>query len=239
MRAMVLAAGLGSRLGDLGKKTPKCLLEVAGKTILERVIDALKSAGVEAICLNTHHLAAQVENFITLKKGFGLEVKISHESELLGTGGALKRAQDFFTGQEPFFLHNADVYSELDLTRLREAHRADSALATLAVMQRDTQRALLFDRTGALVGWENAGADARIIPGCAPARRYGFSGVQIISPEVFEFMRYQPEVFSIIETYMSAAKAQRRISAFDMLDVYWADIGTAARLEELRARFYK
>lgn len=236
---MVLAAGMGSRLGDVGKKIPKCLLEVGGKTMLEHVIDRLKAAGVHALCINTHHLASQVENFIKNKNNFGIEIRISYEPKLLGTGGGLKKVLDFFGGRDPFFMHNADVYCELDLTRLFQVHKESQALATLAVMQRESARALLFESEGTLAGWDNGAAGSRIIPGSTPKHRYGFSGIQIVSAEIFDFMSTQPEVFSIIETYMLAAQAKKRITSFSIDDSYWIDVGTTARLEELRARFYK
>ena len=156
MKAMVLAAGEGRRLRPLTEKTPKALVPVGGIPVLERVLGLLRGAGVSAAVVNTFHLAEQVEKFLR-SKDFGLEVETSREKVLLDTGGGLKNAAKFFSGEtEPFFLYNADVVSDVDLKELYAAHRG---LATLGVSDRPTKRRLIFD-AGRLIG-RPTGTDER------------------------------------------------------------------------------
>lgn len=235
MKAMVLAAGEGRRLRPLTDKTPKALVEVAGVPMLELVIRRLVKAGVDAVIVNTFHLAKQVEAFLK-SRDLGVPVAVSRETELLDTGGGLKKAAPFFSDGKPFFLHNADVYSEIDLARMYRAHQDTGALATLAVSDRPTQRHLLFDAAGRLCGRHSLkdGLDWSAAP---PPRtfRLAFNGIHVISPELVSRMT-ETGVFPIIKTYLRLAGEEAPILPFRTDDCYYNDIGDTAKLAEVRRR---
>ena len=166
MKAMVLAAGLGTRLRPLTNDRPKALVEVAGRTLLEIVLTRLKAFGVNEVIVNVHHFADMVVEYLAARQNFGMRIEISREEELLDTGGGLKKAAWFFQegssgNDEPFLLHNVDVISTIDLSRMVESHRSSRALATLAVQDRETSRYLLFNDAGELCG-RRAGRDGAV-----------------------------------------------------------------------------
>src|SRR5580765_2436736 len=157
MKAMVLAAGLGTRLRPLTNDRPKALVEVAGRTLLEIALTRLTAFGVSEVIVNVHHFADMVVEYLKARQNFGMRIEISREDELLDTGGGLKKAAWFFQegssgNDEPFLLHNVDVISTIDLSRMVKSHRSSRALATLAVQDRETSRYLLFDDAGELCG---------------------------------------------------------------------------------------
>lgn len=156
MKAMILAAGLGTRLRPLTDNIPKALVELKGRTLLEITINRLKSFGVTEFIVNAHHHAEKIVSFLQAKNNFGVRIELSREDDLLlDTGGGLKKASWFFqegNSQEPFVLHNVDVLSSIDLRQMLEAHKSFSSLATLAVMQRPSSRQLLFDQNNLLAG---------------------------------------------------------------------------------------
>jgi NDP-sugar pyrophosphorylase family protein len=233
MKAMVFAAGLGTRLGAISRVTPKCLVEVGGKPMLGWVLERLAAAGVTDVVVNVHHLREKVEAFLA-DTALPVKVTLSPENTLLGTGGGLKHARALLNPSEPFFVHNADIFSDLDLTALLRAHRPES-LATLAVMRRDTSRALLFTRSGELVGWENQGGHHDRLPGVSEGvERLAFAGIQVVSPRIFEFLELDSGDFSIITTYMRGARAGERLDAFRCDEALWVDVGTPEKLEKLR-----
>ncbi|MBI4055148.1 MAG: nucleotidyltransferase family protein [Elusimicrobia bacterium] len=235
MRAMILAAGYGRRLSPLTENRPKALIEVGGTPILEIVIRRLIQAGVGEIILNVHHLASQLEEFLKSKKNFGLHMELSRESELLDTGGGLKKAAEFLRGGEPFFLHNVDIFTQLDLRKLYRFHLAHPALATLAVRRRPAGRYLLFDGEGLLRGWESADPKQRRWSGPPgePGQRLGFDGVQVISPEIFPKLT-ESGAFSLTEAYLRLASCGETIRAFRADAYYWNTIGDPQRLDEVR-----
>src|SRR5581483_4653603 len=151
MKAMVFAAGVGSRLRPLTDERPKALVEVGGVSMLEIVVRRLIHAGVDAIVVNVHHFPEKIEAFLKAKRNFGIRIELSRETELLETGGGLKKVARFFDDGRSFLVHNVDVLSDLDLGRLRKAHESQTALATLAVRDRPSARRLLFDERGRLV----------------------------------------------------------------------------------------
>ncbi len=156
MKAMILAAGLGTRLRPLTDNIPKALVELNGRTLLEITIERLKSFGITEIIVNVHHHAEKIAAFVNSKNNFGLRIELSREDDLLlDTGGGLKKAASFFQEEnsaEPFLLHNVDVLSTIDFRQMLAAHKKSSALATLAVQQRPSSRQLLFDDNGLLCG---------------------------------------------------------------------------------------
>lgn len=240
MKAMILAAGYGSRLGNISQRIPKCLVSVGGKTMLEIVIDRLRKVGVTEVVINLHHLATVVEDFITSKDSFGIRIHLSHETSLLGTGGGIKKARQLLEGSEPFFVHNADVYSEIDLGAMYQFHKESKALATLAVMERDTARPLLFTGSGLLCGHENQKAGTSVVFGSDPSPiPRAFTGIQIISPPFFQYLEPHEGEFSTITAFLAAAQKGERVISFDASASFWAGVDTPERLEELRTLLEK
>jgi NDP-sugar pyrophosphorylase family protein len=235
---MVLAAGLGTRLQPLTNDRPKALVEVAGHTLLELTLARLKSYGIVEVIINTHHLADKVAHYLSEHDNFGMRIEISREELLLDTGGGLKRAAHFFTGNEarnePFLLHNVDVLSNIDFASMLRHHRDTGALATLAVQDRPTSRYLLFDEAGRLCG-RRSGLDGPIeqVREARELRPRAFSGINIISPRIFDLMS-ELGVFSIIPVYLRLATAGESIISFPSDRFYWRDIG---RLEQIAAAF--
>ncbi|MBI4387052.1 MAG: NTP transferase domain-containing protein, partial [Elusimicrobia bacterium] len=191
MKAMILAAGEGRRLRPLTDRCPKALIEVGGVPMLEIVIRRLMRAGVDAIVINTFHLADQIEAFLKAKKNFGIRIEISRETELVDTGGGLKKASWFFDDGQPFFLHTVDAVTDIDLLEMVRFHEQKKAIATLAVQARPTARHLLFDSEGLLCGWESV-QEKKIIWTKAPvpsAERLAFNAIHVVSPEIFPRMK--------------------------------------------------
>jgi NDP-sugar pyrophosphorylase family protein len=233
MRAMILAAGIGSRLRPLTDGIPKALVEVAGLPMIEWVIRRLAAAGVSAVVVNLFHFGERIAEFLAARRNFGLRIEFSREAELLDTGGGLKRAAWFFDDGRPFFLHNVDVLSEIDLQALLLFHQRSGALATLAVQRRPSARQLVFDREGRLCGRvAPEGAEWVRDPG-GEADRLAFTGVQVIEPAIFPRMT-ETGAFPITRTYLRLAGEGERIVAFRADGNYWQDIGSPEKLERAR-----
>lgn len=228
MRAMVLAAGLGTRLRPLTGDRPKALVEVGGRTMLELTLRRLAAFGIREVIVNAHHFADLLIGYLAAHGNFGLHIEISREDILLDTGGGIQRAAEFFLrdgNAEPFLVHNVDVLSNLDLAALRAAHIRHSALATLAVQQRATSRYLLFDQHDLLCG-RRAGLDGTpemARPAAAP-RALAFCGVHILSPRIFPLLT-ETGVFSIVPAYLRLAAQGEPIAAFPADRYRWRDLG--------------
>lgn len=233
MRAMVLAAGVGSRLKPLTDETPKALIEVGGAPMLEIVLKRLIEAGVDAAIVNVFHLGGMIEDFLKDKKGFGIRVEVSRESELLDTGGGLLKAAPFFDDGKPFFLHNADVMTDLDLGEMYRAHERDDDLATLAVSRRDSGRKLLFDRDGLLRGRESEEGREWAAGPVPAAETLAFNGIHVISPRIFPRIS-ERGAFPIMRSYLRLAGEGESIRAFRMDRCYWRDVGGLEKLETAR-----
>src|SRR5713101_2880184 len=165
MKAMILAAGLGTRLRTLTENRPKALVELSGGTLLENTLPRLRTSGVTEVIVNVHHFADMVTDYLKSHKNFGLRIEISREEVLLDTGGGLKKTAWFFLEDpsrldEPFVLHNVDVISTIDFKRMLQFHKDNQALATLAVQSRETSRYLLFNDHLQLCG-RRAGRDGK------------------------------------------------------------------------------
>ena len=237
MKAMVLAAGLGTRLRPLTNARPKALVEVGGKTLLEITLTRLRTFGVREAIVNVHHFAGQVISFLKAHDNFGMRIEVSREDVLLDTGGGLKKAGWFFQEKsdpvdEPFILHNVDVVSTVDLERVVRVHKENGALATLAVQQRDSSRQLLFDEGMQLCG-RRAGRDAQseMVRTVQQPQALAFSGIHLISPRLRSLMK-EDGVFSIIDCYLRLAGAGQKIAAFRADEYYWRDLGKPADLEQ-------
>jgi len=228
MRAMILAAGLGTRLRPLTNDRPKALVEVGGHTLLEITLRRLSSFGIREVIINVHHFAEMVVEYLSKNANFGMRIKISRENMLLDTGGGLKQAAWFFLedgpSKEPFLLHNVDVISTIDLQRMIQFHRDSKALATLAVQQRQSSRHLLFDENNQLCGRQIAGSPPEIARPCRETTALAFSGIHVISPDLLH--RISDEgAFSIIASYLRLAAEGQKILAFRADDYYWRDLG--------------
>jgi len=235
MKAMILAAGVGSRLRPLTDTCPKALIDINGTPMLEIVLRRLIQAGCNEVIINVFHLADLIVEFLQRRKNLGLHIEISRETELLDTGGGLKNAASFFDDGRPFFLHNVDVLSDVDLNRMYRDHLEHKALATLAVQARQTARYFLFDENDALCGWESIGENKKTLAKTPAGNvtRLAFNGIHVISPQIFSRMN-ETGVFSINQTYLRLAGAGEKIMAFHMDEYYWRDIGRLEKLEEIR-----
>jgi NDP-sugar pyrophosphorylase family protein len=234
---MILAAGLGTRLRPLTDHTPKPLLPVAGVPMLERVARRLIAAGADRLVVNTSHLSEQVEAFLREKDGFGVEWRVSREPGApLETGGAILHGAAHFRGDAPFFLHNSDVLTDLPLGEMYRAHALASPLATLAVMERETQRHLLFDDRG-LLGRSDAskGIELRVREAVGEVRKLAFGGIHVISPRIFALLT-ERGAFSILDPYLRLAEAGEVILPFRVDGYLWIDIGRPEQLQTAHAR---
>ncbi len=230
MRAMILAAGLGTRLRPLTDERPKALVEVAGRTLLEITIARLREFGVSEVIVNVHHFAGMVMEYLRGKNNFGMRIEISEEGTLLDTGGGLKKAGWFFQEEgpaaAPFLLHNVDVISSIDLGRMMEFHRRNRALATVAVQQRQSSRYLLFDEQMQLCGRRLVKEQkTELARPAARLEELAFSGIHVISPRLLGRMS-EDGAFSIIQTYLRLAGEGERIVAYRADGDSWRDLGT-------------
>jgi NDP-sugar pyrophosphorylase family protein len=233
---MILAAGLGTRLRPLTDRVPKALVPVAGVPVLEHVARRLVAAGADRLVVNTHHFAEQIERYVAERDGFGVQVLFSHEPDTpLETGGGLLHAAPLLRRDAPFFLHNADILTDLDLVAMRDAHARSGAIATVAVMERESTRQLLFDEAGLLGRTDAARAlELRARPTVGAERRRAFAGVHVVSPALLGRVS-ERGAFSILEPYLRLAGEGARILPFDVESAAWFDIGKPAQLEAARA----
>jgi NDP-sugar pyrophosphorylase family protein len=231
MKAMILAAGLGTRLRPLTDDRPKALVEVAGRTLLEITLARLRTFGVHEVIVNVHHFADKMSEYLDTHRNFGMRIEVSREDVLLDTGGGLQQAAWFFLesgadSNEPFLLHNVDVLSTIDLARMAQFHTERGALATLALQNRRTSRPLLFDEQGLFRG--RAGESMQDAPGC---EALAFSGIHVLSPRIFSKMK-ETGTFSIIDAYARLAAQGEKIVAFRADDAYWRDLGRPENILE-------
>lgn len=231
MKAMIFAAGLGTRLRPLTEHTPKALVPVAGKPMLERVILKLKEAGFTDIVVNIHHFGEQIIDFLQANNNFGINIYISDErNELLDTGGGIKQARKWLDGDEPFLVHNADILSDIDLNAFYHHHIESKAEATLLVSRRETSRYLLFNNELQLQGWINKSTGEVKPEGfCYKEKEFqelAFGGIHAISPSLFLHMDKNnwEGKFSIIPFYLSVCQ-EMCIKGYPLQDARWFDIG--------------
>jgi NDP-sugar pyrophosphorylase family protein len=237
MKALILAAGKGTRLKQLTENKPKALVEIGGITLLERVIRNLISFGIQEVVINIHHFGDQIIEFIIQKKSFGIDIAFSDErNELLDTGGAIWKAAPFFSDGKSFLVHNVDVFSDLNLTEIAMQHNNNDSIATLAVFDRTASRHFLFDEDGRLTGWQNTKTMQQII--VAENEKslipFAFCGIHMIDPKIFTLLPKQG-AFSIVETYLELAGISI-IKAFVPQNLRWMDFGKIEDLE-LAERF--
>lgn len=235
MKAMIFAAGLGTRLKPLTDNLPKALVPIAGKTLLEWVILKLKAAGFDEIVVNVHHFPNQIIDFLKENNNFGIRIEVSDErNQLLDTGGGIRKAAWFFDDGKPFLVHNVDILSNVDLKALYHQHMRTNSLATLVVSRRDTFRYLLFNDDLQLKGWINEKTGEMKPANLKKIELYNklaFSGIQVLSPSVFTLMEQLESKFPIMDFYLSNA-ANQTISGFVPEDYNMLDVGKLNVLDE-------
>jgi NDP-sugar pyrophosphorylase family protein len=234
MKAMILAAGLGTRLRPLTDSRPKALVEINGRTLLEITLSRLRNVGVREVMINVHHFADMIVEYLKTNDNFGMTIEVSREEVLLDTGGGLKKAAYLFVDssrpEEPFIVHNVDVLSTIDLRRMVRFHTENQALATLAVQDRKTSRYLLFDDQRQLCG-RRSGSDEEpelvrspLVRSSQQAHPLAFSGIHVISPRLLA-MLIEDGAFSIVTSYLRLAAHGEKILAFRADEYYWRDLG--------------
>ena len=235
MKAMIFAAGLGTRLKPLTDSIPKALVPIAGKPLLEHVILKLKTAGFDEIIVNVHHFPDQIIDFLKANNNFDIRIEVSDErDQLLDTGGGIRKAKHFFDDGQPFLVHNVDILSDIDLTELFQQHLVTDSLATLVVSRRDTFRYLLFNDDQRLCGWinEKTGETKHIrFDDISGFNKLAFAGIQVLSPRVFELMETFDAKFPIMDFYLSNAQTQV-IKGFIPTDLHMLDVGKLNVLDE-------
>ena len=220
---MILAAGLGTRLKPFTEKHPKALLPINGKTLLQRNVEYLQSFNVKDVIINVHHFAAQIKETVQQNNGWGSNVTISDETDLvLETGGGLKKAGEYLqTSSEPFVLINADILTDLNIDEVKNLHNQTNVLATLAVTNRNTSRYLLFDNDDILCGWLNEKTGEQK---GKPGNKKAFSGIHIISPKIFQHIKEEGK-FSMIDLYLRLAAEGFKINCYDHSKGLLLDVG--------------
>ncbi|HEY9114768.1 MAG TPA: sugar phosphate nucleotidyltransferase [Bacteroidales bacterium] len=233
MKAMILAAGLGTRLGKQTAEKPKALVKVNGAAMLENLIESLKKQEIKNILINIHHHGQQVIDFVQEKENFGIDISFSDErNELLDTGGAIKKAAGFFEGNEPVLVHNVDVYSEINLNKLLEYHKKMKSFATLCVRKRSSGRALIFNDEKQLAGWTNL--DECKFKWVNESMNYfetfAYNGLFLADPQFAANMPFEGK-FSIIDCWLKMAKTLK-ITAYIDESPAWFDFGTAEKINK-------
>ena len=232
MKAMILAAGLGTRLYPYTADRPKALVEVAGKTLLHRAIEKVSEAGYNDLVINVHHFGDQIIRFLEVNQNFGLNISISDErDQLLDTGGGILKAAPWLKGDQTFLVYNVDVLSNLDLNLFLQYHHKRGGLATLAVRDRKTARYLVFDELMQLTGWRNikTGEEIKSRTG-GESNLFAFSGIQLIDPEIFKLIT-ETGSFSLIPLYLRLAKEYPIIGYPDQ-STLWMDLGKPDQIIE-------
>jgi NDP-sugar pyrophosphorylase family protein len=226
MKAMVFAAGMGTRLQPYTNTKPKALVEVGGIPMLEIILKKIIRYGFNEIIINVYHFSDQIIDFLKKNNNFGASITISDESGfLLDTGGGLLKARYFFDDGKPFLVHNIDILTNIDLNQLYQFHNQNNALATLAVKDRSTSRSFLIDSNNELCGWKNHQTGQIILSKgkLEELSPIAFSCVHVINPEIFPLFS-ETGKFSITDTYLRLAK-ENKIMTFRHDNDFWYDMG--------------
>jgi len=247
MRALIFAAGLGTRLKPFTFEHPKALVPVGGVPMLERVILKLKNAGIDKMVVNVHHFSDQIIDFLKKNDNFGVDIAISDESDqLLDTGGGILAAGKWLAADGPVLVHNADIITDFDIRHMMRRHSDSGADATLLVAERDTSRYLLMDDASRMRGWTNIKTgevrmpETESVETVAGLRRLAFGGVHVLSPSIFPALEAYASgrrVFPIMPFYISACD-ELRIEGYEPEGPYrWFDVGKPETLEQAEASF--
>ncbi|MBD3288855.1 NTP transferase domain-containing protein [candidate division KSB1 bacterium] len=236
MKAMILAAGYGTRLQPLTDNKPKALVEINGIPMLEILIHRLIKANFREIIINVHHKADMITEFLQARNNFDIRIEISQEEEILGTGGGLKNAAYFFDDDEPFLMHNVDVISNIDLREMLELHRGSRNIATLAVMKRATSRCFLVGNDNLIYGHVNKKKKKTRLAKPAPDKteELAFSGIHVISPDMLSQLS-ENGFFSIIDIYLRLITTGHHIGVYRIDGHYWKDLGKPDHIRQVEA----
>ena len=225
--AMILSAGLGTRLKPWTDKHPKALAIVNDKSLLQRNVEYLQQFGIREVVVNVHHFAEQIISSITENNGWGSQITVSDETdEVLETGGGLLKAATLLQSSNPFVLMNVDILTDLDLGEMIAYHRSKNSLATLATSNRSTSRYLLFDDKDKLCGWKNVKTgEVKLADGVDELHLQpkAFSGIHVINPNLFSVMKQRGK-FSMIDVYLSLMQ-DNQILSYDHSGDKFMDVG--------------
>lgn len=236
MKAMILAAGFGTRLKPFTNHKPKALIEINGTPMLELVVSKLIKFGIADIIINVHHFAEMICDFLKSKDNFGINIQLSIERQILGTGGGIKKAAYFFDDGRPFLVHNVDIITNVELTEFYQEHIDKNHLVTLAVKKRNTTRYFKVDQDNLICGHID-GKKNRVRIVKQPAgitQTFAFSGIHIISPQIFPHIT-EEGFFSIVDVYLKLIKMGYKIGVYRMDDCYWRDLGRIENVREVEA----
>ena len=236
MKAMIFAAGLGTRFKPWSDKHPKALALVNGKSLLQRNIEYLQQFGITELIVNVHHFSEQIIDSIKENKGWGSNITISDESnEVLETGGGLKKASWYFDN-DPFLVINADVLTDFNLDKMIAYYQTKKPLAMLAVSNRKTSRYFLFDKNDELCGWKNMKTgEEKITRQKNTLVEKAFSGIHIIDPRIFSLVKREGK-FSIVDVYLELSKKEN-ILCFDHSGSKFVDVGKPVSVAIAEQRF--
>ncbi len=235
-QAMIFSAGLGTRFKPWTDHHPKALALVNGKPLLQRNIEYLQKYGIFKVVVNVHHFADQVINEIEKNKGWGSEIIISDERNLLlETGGGLLHARKFFESN-PFITLNVDVLTRLDISAIQKHHEESRALITLSVQERKTSRYFLFDSEMRLCGWRNVSTgEEKIVRDTGPFIQKAYSCVGVYDPSIFDLVPQQGK-FSLTETFLSLAP-NHLINGFLHGEDDFVDVGKPESVEVAERKY--
>lgn len=237
MKAMIFAAGLGSRLKPWTDHHPKALAIVNGKSLLQRNIEYLQKHGITDVIVNVHHFSGQIIDAIKKNNGWGSSVVISDETdEVLETGGGLKKAAWYFEKEPDFVVMNVDILTDMDLSAMIAQHQQQKPLATLAVSDRDTSRYFLFDEQNILCGWKNVKTgEEKIVRNNNTLIQKAFSGIHVINTDLLKLIKQEGK-FSMVNVYLDLAKGHI-ISSYDHTGKHLVDVGKPESIVKAEAIF--
>ncbi|HIJ56991.1 MAG TPA: phosphotransferase [Deltaproteobacteria bacterium] len=222
MKALVLAAGLGTRLLPYTRYTPKPLFTIGGRTFLDIILCSLQDAGCEAIAVNTHHLASQIESFV-IAQNYSVPIRTCYEPEILGSGGAIKNIEDFWDNR-PFLVVNSDIITDIDFRSVYEFHLAHDYPATLVLHDCPEFNTVSVSSDGFVTGFP---ADSKT----GESAKLTFTGIQVLDPEIINWIP-RDRFSSSIEIYKQLISEDRSIKAHILNGNFWSDMGTPARYKK-------
>jgi len=226
MKALILAAGYGTRLRPYTDRMPKALFPIAGRPVIDRLIRQLAEAGCRAVMVNTHHLGDRVASFLS-EQSYPIPVKVRHEIEILGTGGAIKNVEDFWDDR-PFLVVNSDIVTDTDFRRLYTIHGAHPHPATLVLHHDPTLNSVQVDAENVITAFSAPSNDDPLGPGI---RQMTFTGIQVLDPGILPLIP-KGEFSSSIDTYRQLMHNGEKIRAWIPDEIYWKDIGTPDRYRQ-------
>ncbi|WP_115042121.1 nucleotidyltransferase family protein [Weeksella virosa] len=234
MKAMLFAAGLGTRLQPFTLSHPKALAVVNNQTLLQRNLTYLQQNGIDEVVINTHHFAEQIEKYLEENECFGMKIRLIFEKDILETGGGLLNAREYFT--EDFVVMNADILTKFSLKKLIDFHQKYKPIASLAVSKRTSSRKLLFTEEMRLQGWRNLTTEEDIIVNPRlKLHEYAFSGIHILRSDIFDKITEEGK-FSIMKSYMRLMK-ENYILGYDHTGDYLIDVGKPQSILEAEKYF--